>query len=73
MYDKLSETVAWYMLTRIGYSGLEAAKKVGFAAIPQGYYMETIRGLTATEGPLDIAVSIEMFHSALQQWSFRWY
>jgi hypothetical protein len=71
VYEGLSKTVAWYMLTRIGYSASDAATMMGFDGVPGGDYLEAIRGFTASEGPLDIPISIETFHPDFQQWALK--
>lgn len=68
IYDSLSRTVAWHFLTRLGYTAAEAAESLGFDAIPQGDYRETVMGMTNTKGPMAIALIYELAHHNLRQW-----
>lgn len=69
VYAGLSKTVAWYLMTRMGYSGAEAAGLLGFTDLPQGPYVKAIRGMTAQKGPQGVPIFVEFFHPDLQYWS----
>jgi hypothetical protein len=69
VYAGLSKTVAWYLMTRMGYSGAEAAGLLGFANLPQGPYLKVVRGMTAKKGPQGVPIFVEFFHPDLQYWS----
>lgn len=69
VYAGLSKKVAWYLLTYMGYSGAEAAGMLDFEGLPQGAYIKSIKGMTATKGPQEVPISVEPFHPGLQRWS----
>ncbi len=67
-YEGLAQVVAWQLLTRLGYSGQEAAKAFDLPIMPLGDKRETIPGLTSTKGPLQIPLAHDVYHPAYQVW-----
>ena len=67
-YDGLAQVVAWQLLTRLGYSGLEASATLELPAMPLGNRRETIPGLTSTKGPLQISLTHDVHHPKYHVW-----
>ncbi len=68
VYDGLAQIVGWQLLTRLGYSGQDAAEEFDLTAMPLGDKRETIPGLTSTKGPFQIPLAHDVHHPAYQVW-----
>ena len=67
-YQGLAQVVAWQLLTRLVYSGSEAAAALELPTMPLGNRRETIPGLTSTKGPMQIPLTHDVHHPKYHVW-----
>ena len=76
VYEGLERTVAWSLLTYMGYSMQEAADMMGFEAIPDWIITKAgntgpIIGITNTEGPMELVLDHRIYHPDYRNWNVQ--
>ena len=77
VYEGLERTVAWHLLTYMGYTESEAAAMVGFDEIPDWVLFlddrttKSVTGMTNTGGPLEMVLRQRSYHPAYRNWNIR--
>lgn len=67
VYEGLSQSVAWALAVRSGYTRAEAAEALGFADFPMRRLNE-VAALTDTKGPASLQVSFTPPHPDFAEW-----
>ena len=77
VYEELERTVAWHLLSYMGYTEPEAAEMMGFEEIPDWILFsddraaETVTGMTNTGGPMEMELRRRAYHPEYRNWNIQ--
>ena len=77
VYEGLERTVAWHLLSYMGYTEPEAAEMLGFEEIPDWILFsddraaETVTGMTNAGGPMEMELRRRAYHPEYRNWDIQ--
>ena len=77
VYEGLERTVAWHLLSYMGYTEPEAAEMMGFEEIPDWVLFlddrttKSVTGMTNTGGPMEMELRRRSYHPEYRNWNIR--
>ena len=77
VYEGLERTVAWHLLSYMGYTEPEAAGMMGFDEIPDWVLFlddrttRSVTGMTNTGGPMEMVLRQRSYHPEYHNWNIR--
>ncbi len=77
VYKELERTVAWHLLSYMGYTEPEAADMMGFEEIPDWVLFlddritKSVIGMTNTGGPMEMVLRQRSYHPGYRNWNIQ--